>query len=133
MSREYNFFNKVKIPTVACVQDWFTEKCAYCTNWSNASNIQQCTADNYPVFNLSNDNDYTTAKNYIWMHDWVDKNNLYSQTCTPSNSGQNPTSCTNNSSANTKNVIQNNYKNANATNWSANNVYIETRYSNDQL
>ena len=55
---------------------------------------------------LSNDNDYTTAKNYIWMHDWVNKNNQYSQTCTPSNSGQSPASCTSDSSDNTYSVIR---------------------------
>lgn len=128
----YYIFDKINIPPVVCVQDWFTEKCSYCSNWMNANSISQCnnSSNEFPMTNYDNIN---KVSEYLRKLDWVDSTNQYSQTCTPSSSGASPASCTTNSSANDKNVVKNDYKNPYASNWTANNVYVESRYNYNNL
>lgn len=132
MSTEYIFFNKIKVPSTAWMQDWNDELASYCSNWQGAKKMSDCDGKTKQI-DINSIKDYKDVRSYILKHDRVsDDGKWFYETCTPSSTPGSPTEC--NDTLGTKDsYVQNDYKNAYATEWTANNIYLQTKYLNNRL
>ena len=132
MSTEYIFFNKIKVPSTAWMQDWNDEVTSYCSNWQGAKKMSDCDGQTKQI-DINNIKDYKDARSYILKHDRVSDNGKWAyETCTPSTTPNSPAECNDLLGAKDS-YVQNDYKNAYATEWTANNIYLQTKYLNNRL